>query len=237
MMGVEYPPAYLAQPKNHRCRSCLLIEGPTGNLLVDCPPELRILVTSAKIYTIDAVLITHTHADHVMGMDDLRSICILTGKAMPVYTRPEYQADIRRIFPYAFKEMPLGVAVPRFDLRDVPEVLQIGGLAITTFEVSHGNMPVTGIRVKNFAYITDVSDIPSSVMPLLEDLDVLVLDAVRREPHPNHFHLERALQVAEKIGAKKTYLTHLSHDYDHDVTNAELPHGVQLAFDGLRIPL
>ncbi len=214
-----------------------MLLGPTGNLLVDCPPEMRLQVTKAEIYTVDAVLITHTHADHVMGMDDLRSICILTGQAIPVYTRPEYQEDIKRIFPYAFREMPPGIAVPRFELHAVPPILSVGGLEVTTFEVIHGQIPVTGLRVRNFAYITDVSEIPADVFHLLEGLDVLVLDAVRVQPHPNHFHLERAIEVAQQIGAKQTYFTHLSHDYDHDLTNAQLPAGIELAYDGLRISL
>lgn len=186
---------------------------------------------------VEAVLITHTHADHVMGMDDLRSFCIKYRHAMPVYTLPEYQEDIRRIFPYAFKEFPDGVFVPRFDLRDVPPMFEVGGLNVQTFLVEHGKIPVIGIRVNDFAYITDVSRIPDEVRPTLTNLRYLAIDAVRLKPHPNHFNLERALEVAAEIGAETTYLTHLSHDYDHDVSEQHLPPGVRLAYDGLRIPL
>ena len=237
MLGATYPPEYLANPKNHRNRACLFLEGPTGNLLVDCPPEMRLMCTGAGITRFDAVLITHTHADHVMGMDDLRSICMLTGRPVPVYTLPAYQDDIRRIFPYAFKEMPPGVFVPRFDMRDVPDRLEIGGLTVQTFLVDHGPSKVIGLRVNRLAYITDVSHIPPAARALLDDLEVLIVDAVRREPHPNHFHLSRAIEVAQEIGAHQTYFTHLSADYDHDVTNRELPDRIALAFDGLRIPL
>jgi phosphoribosyl 1,2-cyclic phosphate phosphodiesterase len=237
MLGVEYPPEYLANPRNHRTRSSIILLGPQGNLLVDCAPELRMQMVREGLTRIDAVLITHTHADHVMGMDDLRSICIKTRRAMPVYTLPPYQEDIKRIYPYAFREFPAGVEVPRFDLQDVPAHLDLLGMGIDTFVVQHGQTPVVGIRVGGFAYITDVSEIPDEAWQKLQGLDTLILDAVRYKPHPNHYHMERAIEVAAALGARQTYFTHLSHDYDHDVTNAELPSGMELAYDGLRIPV
>ncbi|WP_227624928.1 MBL fold metallo-hydrolase [Fimbriimonas ginsengisoli] len=234
---MEYPPEYLANPKNHRTRSSILIEGPTGNLLVDCSPEMRLQMSRERIYDVEAVLITHTHADHVMGMDDLRSICMKTRQAVPVYTLPIYQEDIRRIYSYAFRDFPEGVFVPRFDLRDVPVDLEVGGLRIRTFLVEHGGTTVIGLRVGGFAYITDVSRIPDEAMRELDDLDVLMIDAVRIRPHPNHFNLEQAIAISKQIGARKTYLTHLSHDYDHDETNAQLPYSFELAWDGLKIQI
>ncbi len=237
MLGTTYPDGYLDNPKNHRNRSCLVLKGPTGNFLVDCAPEMRLMLTGAKIMNVEGVLISHTHADHVMGMDDLRSLCIHSGEAMPVYTLPQYQEDIRRIFHYAFQEFPPGIAVPRFDLRDVPSTIEAGGMQIQTFIVHHGKIPVVAIRVNDFAYMTDVSEIPPTAREMLKDLKVFVVDAVRKKPHPNHFHFDRALEVAQEIGAETTYLTHLSSDYDHDVTNAQLPKGIGLAYDGLRIPL
>lgn len=234
-LGVEYPPGYLDDPHNRRNRACLALRGPTGNVIVDCPPELRLMAHAAGIHDIEAVLITHTHADHVMGMDDLRSICMKTGRAVPVHTLPRYQDDIRRIFPYAFQEFPKGVFVPRFDLVDVPPTpssFERGGMTIRTFLVEHGKVPVIGVRVGGFAYVTDVSHIPDEARGELQNLDVFVVDAVRYRPHPNHFHFEKALAVAQEIGAKRTILTHLSADYDHAKTNLELPHGVELAYDG-----
>ena len=237
MLGAKYRPGYLDNPKNHRNRSCLFLQGPTGNLLVDCPPELRLMCTGAGISEFAAVLITHTHADHIMGMDDLRSVTIKTGKPMTVYAMPVHQADIRRVFNYAFGEYPPGILVPRFDLLDVPHVIEVGGLQVRTFVVDHGTTPVVGLRVNDMAYITDVSRIPDEAMEMLEALDTLVVDAVRREPHPNHFHFEQAIAVAKLVGARMTYFTHLGSDYDHDVTNAELPSNIQLGYDGLEIPL
>jgi phosphoribosyl 1,2-cyclic phosphate phosphodiesterase len=237
MLGMRYPAGFLENPRNLRTRSSVLFQGPTGNLLVDCSPEMRIQVTRERIYDIEAVLITHSHADHVMGMDDLRSLCMKTHSAIPVYTLPRYQEDIRRIFPYAFANVPPGVFVPRFDLRDVPAEFSVGGLPIRSFLVDHGKIPVVGLRVGGLAYITDVSHIPESAMGELQGLDTLIIDAVRYEPHPNHFHFSRAVEVAQEIGARQTYFTHLSHDYNHEETNASLPAGIALAHDGLRIAI
>ncbi|MFZ4507401.1 MAG: MBL fold metallo-hydrolase [Fimbriimonas sp.] len=237
MLGYQYPPGYLDNPKNHRSRCSIALCGPTGNLLVDCAPELRLQAVREGLRSFEAVLITHCHADHIMGMDDLRSICMLEGRSLPIYSLPDSLADIRRVFSYAFREYPPGVVVPRFNLIEVPEWISVGGMQVRTFVVQHGKIPVIALRVGDFAYITDVSLIPEEVMPLLDGLGTLLLDAVRVEPHPNHFHLARAIEVATRIGAKQTYFTHLSHDYDHDVTNLTLPPTMQLAWDGLRVPI
>jgi len=243
MLGVEYPPEFLANPKNHRMRSSVLLQGPHGNLLVDCTPEMRLQLTREGILDVEAILITHTHADHVMGMDDTRSLMFRTGKAMPVYTLPRHQEDIRRIYAYAFGEFPEGIFVPRFDLRDCPETLEVAGLTVQTFVVEHGSTPVIGLRVNDFAYITDVSRIPDEAKAKLRDLECLVIDAVRFQPHRNHFNFEGALAAIKELEPKRAFLTHLSHDYDHDVVEKELEEGfcretgidVRLAFDGLRI--
>lgn len=239
-LGVEYPAGYFDDVRNRRNRACLALLGPEGNLIVDCPPELRIMAHAAGIHDIDAVLITHSHADHLMGMDDLRSICLKTKKPVPVYTLPRYADDIRRIFNYAFREYPHGVFVPRFDLHDLPDepaTIELAGMTIRTFLVEHGQVPVVGLRVNDFAYITDVSHIPDNVMEELKGVHTFVVDAVRYRPHPNHFHYERALEVAKEVGARRTLLTHLSSDYDHPKTSKELPEGVELAYDGLSLQI
>ena len=239
-LGVEYPEGYLDDPRNRRNRACLALKGPTGNVIVDTPPEFRIMAHAAGIHDVEAVLLTHAHSDHVMGMDDLRSICMKTGRAVPVHTLPRYQDDIRRIFPYAFMEFPKEVFVPRFDLIDVPEEpssFTRGGMEIRTFVVEHGKVPVVGLRVGGFAYITDVSRIPERAMGELGGLDTFVVDATRYRPHPNHFHFERALETAAAIGARRTILTHLSADYDFEKTSAELPPGVELSYDGLVVDI
>ncbi|MBL8087121.1 MAG: MBL fold metallo-hydrolase [Chthonomonas sp.] len=237
-LGVEYSAEFLAKPKNHRTRSSLLLRGPEGNLLVDCSPEMRLQLLREDVSQVDAVIITHTHADHIMGMDDLRAFVLKTGRDMPVYAYPEHQVDIRRVFAYAFAELPPGIEVPRFELMDLPPVLKTCGMEVQSFRVRHGATEVAALKVNRFGYITDVSEIPAEVWPHFCDLDTLVIDAVRRRPHPNHLHFARAIEVAEQLGAKMTYFTHLSHDYDHDITERdELPPTIRLAFDGLRIDI
>jgi phosphoribosyl 1,2-cyclic phosphate phosphodiesterase len=235
-LGIDYPADFLANPKNHRTRPSILLVGPTGNFLVDCPPELRLQLLKEHIMMVHAVLITHTHADHVMGMDDLRAYCMLSKRPMPIYTTLEYQNDIKRIFKYAFDESPTG-EVPRFEFIDPPTLIRSCGLDIQVLTVLHGKLPVLALRVNDFAYVTDVSEIPALAMAKLRGLKTLVLDAVRYAPHPNHFHFDRALDVAEEIGAEVTYFTHLSHDYDHDKTEALLPKNIRLAYDGLHFAI
>lgn len=237
MLGYVYPPGYLDDPRNRRNRACLLLKNGERNLLVDCPPEMRLMLTAEGVTDVEAVLLTHTHADHVMGMDDLRSLCMIHGRAIPVYARPEHADDVRRIFPYAFQEARPGVAVPRFEMNDVPPVLHLAGLELRTFPVEHGRTTVTAFRVNGFAYLTDVSRIPDESLPLLEGLDTLVIDAVRLRPHPNHFHLDRALETIATLRPRRAVLTHLSHDYDHGPDSEKLPAGVEFAVDGLRIAI
>lgn len=234
-LGIDYSAEFLANPKNHRTRPSLLVEGPTGNLLVDCAPEMRLQLLRENVGMVDAVLVTHTHADHIMGMDDLRAYCLKSRRDMPIYTLPRYQEDIRRVFNYAFAEFPPGIEVPRFALHDLPETLAHGGLEYRFFQVWHGPIPVVAFRVNNLAYVTDVSVIPDEAMPFVQGLDTLILDAVRYKPHPNHLHFDAAVELALRLGARRTVFTHLSHDYDHDEVNASLPAGIELGFDGMRL--
>lgn len=235
MLGKVYDEAYLSEPKNHRTRSSILARGPSGNLLVDCSPEMRLQMLRERQHEVEAVVITHTHADHIMGMDDLRSLCVLSGKAMPVYTLPEHMEEIRRVFPYAFREYPPEIQVPRFDLIEIPSLLKVGGMEIHTFVVPHGTTRVVGLRINGFVYLTDVSSIPAEVERFLEDVDTLILDAVRYKPHPNHLNFEQAMGVVEKFRPRLTYFTHLSDDYDFYPMEASLPSHIRLAYDGLRL--
>ncbi len=237
MLGVEYPPEFLANPKNHRTRPSCLLQGPGGNVLIDCGPEMRLQLLREGIKSLSSVIITHTHADHIMGMDDVRAFCKRDDPPMPVYTAKRYQDDIRRIFPYAFADAQPGIWVPRYDMREVPEFIFEGGLEIETLWVEHGSMPVLAVRVGDFAYVTDVNKIPENVWDRLLGLKNLALDGLRYRAHPNHYNYEQAIEVATALGAEITFFTHLSDDYDHDKVNAELPAGIQLAYDGLKIPI
>ncbi|MBV6457786.1 MAG: Ribonuclease BN [Fimbriimonadaceae bacterium] len=234
-LGIEYPQTFLRDPRNHRTRTSLLLRSPEGTILVDCAPEMRLQLLREGVRKIDGVIVTHTHADHIMGMDDLRSFCLRNKSSMPIYAWPEYQADLRRVFAYAFKDFPDGIEVPRFELRDLPECLTTCGIEFEILRLEHGPWPVAGLRIGGLAYLTDVGRIPPAAMERLQGLDCLILDAVRYKPHPNHFNFEQAMEVAAQLAARITYFTHLSHDYDHAVVEAELPPQIRLAFDGLRI--
>lgn len=237
-LGFDYPDTFLDNLKNWRTRPSLLVQGPTGNFLVDAGPELRLQLLRERITEVDSVLITHTHADHIMGMDDLRCFEQRMNKQMAIYAQPHDQEVLRRVFSYAFGQFPPGVHVPRFDLRDVPPVLDVVGLTVETMIVMHGPTPVVGIRIGDFAYLTDVNFIPEDARAKLQNLDVLVIDAVRRTPHPNHFHFEAAIEAVGRLSPRMAYFTHLSHDYDHDVTEAtELPPHIRLCYDGLKLPI
>lgn len=236
-LGVEYAPEFLANPKNHRTRPSLLLEGPGGNVLVDCGPEVRLQLLREGVKSVDAVIVTHTHADHIMGMDDLRAFSGKGRPPLPVYAWPRYQQDIRRIFGYAFEPFGPEIEVPRFDLRDLPEVLEVCGLRIEVLPVPHGPWQVAALRIGDLAYVTDVSDVPPEVASRLSGLRTLILDAVRYRPHPNHLHFDRAVATARALGPQTTYFTHLSHDFDHDEVERLLDPAIRLAYDGLRIPL
>lgn len=237
VLGKTYPKEFLANPKNHRLRCSLLLRSDSGNVVVDAGPDIRQQLLRENVTSIDGLFLTHSHADHIMGLDDLRAFCIKSGEAVDIYSSERYHADIRRIFDYAFGEYPAGIWVPRFELKPVQEVHHLAGMEIHTFWVDHGPTPVLGLRVNNFAYLTDVNNIPPTAREKLNGLDVLILDAVRFKPHPNHYHFDKAKEVAEEIGAMTTYFTHLADDYDHDFINDQLPSNMQLAYDGLTLKI
>lgn len=237
MLGKTYPPAFLANPRNHRMRPSLALVGAEGVVLVDAGPDMRTQLLRESISRVDAVILTHSHADHIMGMDDLRAFTQATGAAMPIYAAPECAEVVERVYDYAFRPGRPGLEVPNFALFELADRLVLAGFEIEVLWVWHGEMRVAALRVGGLVYMTDVGEIPDDVWPRLAGLDTLILDAVRRRPHPSHFNLERAVDAALRIGARRTYFTHLSGEFDHDATNAELPDGIELAWDGLRIPL
>lgn len=234
MIGYEYPPEFLANPKNHRFRCAVHFQGP-GSVLVDCPPELRLQIIREEIMKLDCVVVTHTHADHIMGMDDLRPFCDLQKQVLPIYTLPGHFEDIQRIFPYAFREAPPGITYPRFALHSVEETAILGGMPFQFFSVQHGSMQVVAMRVGTFGYMTDVKHVPEEGYQIMEGVESLVIDGLRSRAHPTHFNFEEAIAFSREVHATRTYLTHLTHESDHDITNASLPDGVELAYDRLRI--
>jgi phosphoribosyl 1,2-cyclic phosphate phosphodiesterase len=240
VIGCGCPTCTSSNPRNNRTRCSLVIGFPEGNLLVDTPPDLRFQLLRERIGIVHATLFTHDHADHVFGLDDLRLFPYYLGHPMPVYCEEQVEDRIRKSFDYAFAaEAPYsGGGVPQIEFRRIAtDPFEILSQRIIPIRLEHGRFRVLGFRFGNVAYCTDTNNIPPESWPLLEGLDVLVLDALRAKSHPTHFSLAEAVEAAQRVGAKRTYFTHMSHDLEHEATNAALPAGMELAYDGLRIPL
>ena len=216
----------------------MLIElGGGVRVLVDTTPDLRSQALACGLDRVDAVLFTHCHADHVMGLDDVRRFNVLQQAAIPCYGDAVTLKEIRRTFAYIFESNDEGGGIPRIHLYPVGGPFSIGGEAIVPVPVWHGRREILGFRVRDFAYLTDCSGIPDASWPLLEGLHTLVIDALRHRPHPTHFTVEQALAVSARLGPRRTWLTHICHDLPHEATNAALPIGVELAYDGLVIDI
>ena len=206
-------------------------------VLVDTTPDLRSQALAYDLDRVDAILFTHCHADHVMGLDDVRRFNVLQQAAIPCYGDPRTLQELRRTFAYIFDGADEGGGIPRLHLCPVGGPCSIGDETFTPVPVWHGRREILGFRVRDFAYLTDCSGIPDASWPLLEGIDTLAIDALRHRPHPTHFTVEQALAVAARLGPRRTWLTHICHDLPHAATNASLPPGVELAYDGLRIDI
>jgi phosphoribosyl 1,2-cyclic phosphate phosphodiesterase len=221
--------------RNHRTRASILVETARQRLLVDVGPDFRFQALREKIHSLDAVLMTHDHADHINGLDDLRIFNFYTGRAITIYSNPAVKDFIENRFAYAFHPPQEGGGVPTFDLRVVSEPFVLDDIEVTPVRVFHGDLEILGFRFNDFGYVTDCSRMPDESKARLKGVRVLVLNALRRAPHPTHLSLDEAVALARELGAGHTYFTHICHELEHDETNKSLPEHFALAYDGLKI--
>ncbi len=241
-IGCRCPTCTSPDPRDRRTRTAALIETNGKRILIDTPPELRLQLVAAGVDHLDAVLFTHAHADHVHGIDDLRALSVRQGAVLPAYGSRATMAELAARFPYIFDPsfvVPAGTSKPELK----PHVLEpgssapIAGVSVLTLSLPHGEHEVFGYRFGSLAYLTDVKVIPDGVIEALKDLDVLVLNALLSRPHPLHLSVPEAIAAAQRVGARRTFFTHLTHENTHAALAAKLPAGIAPAHDGLVIDL
>ena len=224
---------------NRRTRPSVMVSYGEHNVLIDTGPDFHVQAIREGIHSVDAVLYTHSHADHILGMDDLRPLSFSKPEGIGLYADDFTAQVIERVFEYTFRKVDryptsARVQIHRLDTA-AGTAVDLFGATFIRVPVTHGRNTIAGYRFGSAAYLTDMSDIPPESLPLLEGLDILVLDALRREPHPSHSHLARSIELVEKIAPKRAFFTHISHDLDHETTNASLPAHIRLAHDGLKL--
>jgi len=239
-IGCDCAVCHSTDPRDRRSRSGALLEVGDKTLLIDTPPELRLQLLAAGVRQVDAVLYTHEHADHVNGIDDLRIFTVRQRRSLPCYGPAETLERIRSGFRYIFDQEVrafAGTSKPQLDLVPIEpgSLVEIAGVAVEPLAFDHGYLRVFGYRIGPIAYITDVKSIPPTVLPALAGLEVLVLNALWWRSHPTHLSIGEAIAAAASVGARATYLTHLTHETGHAELAQQLPAGVFPAYDGLSI--
>jgi phosphoribosyl 1,2-cyclic phosphate phosphodiesterase len=231
-----------ADERNRRLRSSVVVRAGTTTVLVDSGPDLRLQALRSGLRELDGVLYTHAHLDHVAGFDELRAFCWRRHEPLPLYGTAECLATLKAMYGWAFAADNVHHGYVKPDPRAVDGPFHLGGLQVTPLPVEHGTLETIGYQFahpagRTVAYLPDVKRIPDATMRLLRGVDVLILDALRPDPHPTHFSLSEALAAAAEIGAGETWLTHLGHENDHAGLSAALPAGVGVAWDGLKLSL
>jgi phosphoribosyl 1,2-cyclic phosphate phosphodiesterase len=234
MIGCDCAVCTSNDPRDRRTRTSAVFSFDGMRLLIDTGPELRLQCVACGIDVVHAVAYTHAHADHIVGLDDLRRFNWLLKRPLDVYGAAQTLAYIEQMFGYAFHHNPeYPSAKPELIPKAVEGPFELFGRRVTPLPYKHGTQTVMGFRIGDVAYCPDCNFIPDDTRALMRGLDVLVLNALRRRPHPTHFTIEEAVEEARRIGAGRTYFTHVAHELGHAATNAELPSGMELAYDGL----
>lgn len=226
-----------ADPRNQRTRASAAIQADGATLLLDTATEMRLQVLRSGLERVDAVLYTHFHADHVSGLDDLKAFNAVLGGPMPCFGNASTEANLRARYGFAFAGTPWIGAIPHITFDVVEEPFELLGLPLTPVPLQHGRIMACGWRVGDVAYLTDTNGIPPASMRLLRGLELMVIDGLRYRPHPTHFSIAEAIEVITALRPRRGLLTHLNHDVDHATLSAQLPPGVEVAYDGQVVEL
>jgi phosphoribosyl 1,2-cyclic phosphate phosphodiesterase len=223
-----------SDPRDKRTRPSILLAYNGHNVVIDTTPDFRFQAMREKLDRLDAILYTHGHADHVLGLDDIRPYNLKQRGAIPIYSSAETQATLRRQFAYIFDDAPTVSSLPRVEMHTINGPFDLFGLKIVPIPANHGPTSVLGFRFGNAAYLTDFSSVAEKSKELLRGLDNFILDALRYTPHPMHSNVEQSLALINELKPKRAWFTHICHDLGHEQANAKLPEEVQLSYDGLK---
>ena len=234
-IGCSCAVCHSPDPHDRRTRPSILLEFGGKAVLIDTTPDFREQAIRESIRQIDAVVYTHAHADHILGIDDLRPLSYHRDGKIPLYARPDAADFIRNMFRYIFDADYKFGGLARLELKPIDGVFDLFGARFEPIPIVHGDTEIFGYRFGSAAYLTDFNEIPASSMPLLQNLDILFLDGLRYKPHPTHSTVENSLRIADLLKAKRVFFTHICHDLPHEETNASLPPNVRLSYDGMKL--
>jgi len=227
-----------SDPNNQRLRSSIVLRNDQHTVLVDCGSDYRQQALTYHINRLDAVLLTHAHSDHVSGIDEIRLYNWRQKQDIPLYGSADTLENIKRRFDYIFNPGHVGGGIPRVELHEIGgQPFQVLGYPVIPLDALHGKLPVLGFRFGDFGYITDASEVPEETIRRLRGVRYLILNALRHRPHPTHLTVAEAVEITKRIGPERAWFTHITHDLDHETTNAELPKGMNLAHDGLEFTI
>jgi len=238
VVGCDCATCLSTNPRNSRTRSSVAIETGDGKtILIDTSPDLRAQALRERLRRIDAVLYTHAHADHLNGIDDLRAFCQIQKMQIPIYGDAHTMDNISTRFGYALREASGNWDMPSLCAHVVEAAIEVCGETVMPIPVKHGRSTILGWRIRNFAYLTDVSEIPANSMAMLKGLDVLLLDCLRYAPHHTHINVEQSIALAGHIGARDTYFIHMTHEIEYATLSGRLSEGLHVGYDGIRVQL